>query len=108
MATFDDRKKGFENKYQHDQEMLFKIQNRRNKLLGVWAADLLGKSGEDADTYVKDVIMSDFEAPGDDDVHDKVSADWEAANVDLSDHRLRKKMDELLSTAQDQILNEKE
>lgn len=107
MASFDDRKKGFEGKYQHDQEMLFKIQNRRNKLLGIWAAELLGKTGEDADAYTKDVIMSDFEAPGDDDVHDKVAADLEAANVDLSDHRLRKKMDELLSTAQDEILNEK-
>lgn len=106
MATFDDRKKGFENKYQHDQEMLFKIQNRRNKLLGQWAADLLGKSGEDADEYAKEVVLSDFEAPGDDDVHDKVSADLEAANVDLSDHRLRKKMDELLAVAHDQVMSE--
>jgi len=106
MSTFDDRKKGFENKYQHDQEMLFKIQNRRNKLLGLWAADLLGKSGEDADAYAKEVILSDFEAPGDDDVHDKVAADLEAASVDLSDHRLRKKMDELLAAAHEQIMTE--
>jgi len=106
MTTFDDRKQAFEAKYQHDQELLFKIQNRRNKLLGIWAAELLGKTGEDANNYAKEVVMSDFEEAGDDDVHDKVAADLSAANVDLSEHRLRKKMDELLQVAHDQIMTE--
>jgi hypothetical protein len=106
MNSFDDRKRAFESKYQHDQELLFRIANRRNKLLGLWAAELLGRSGADADAYAKEVIMSDFEKPGDEDVHDKVAADLESAGVDLSDHRLRKKMDELLQVAHDQIMTE--
>ena len=86
--------------------MLFRIQNRRNKLLGIWAAELMGLSGGEAESYIKDVIMSDMEKPGDDDVHDKVYADLHAKNIDLSDHRLRKQMDELLQVAHDQVVTE--
>lgn len=106
MTTFDEREKAFEQKYKHDQDMLFRIQNRRNKLLGIWAAELMGLSGSEAESYVKDVIMSDMEKPGDDDVHDKVYADLHARNIDLSDHRLRKQMDELLQVAHDQVVKE--
>ena len=106
MTTFDEREKAFEQKYKHDQDTLFRIQNRRNKLLGQWAAELMGLTGAEAESYVRDVIMSDMEKPGDDDVHDKVYADLHAKNLDLSDHRLRKKMDELLQVAHDQVTSE--
>ena len=107
MTTFDDREKSFEHKFKHDQDMLFRIHSRRNKLLGQWAAGLMGLSGEQAATYATEVVMSDMEKPGDDDVHEKVYADLQAKNVDLSDHRLRKKMDELLQVAHDQVAAEK-
>ena len=106
MTTFDEREKAFEQKYKHDQDMLFRIQNRRNKLLGIWAAELMGLSGSEAESYIKDVIMSDMEKPGDEDVHDKVYADLHAKNIDLSDHRLRKQMDELLVEAKEQVMTE--
>ena len=75
MTTFDDRENAFENKYAHDAEMQFKAEARRNKLLGLWAADLLGKTGSDADDYAKEVVKSDFEEAGDEDVYRKVSGD---------------------------------
>lgn len=75
MTTFDDRENAFENKYAHDAEMQFKAEARRNKLLGLWAAELLGKSGSDADDYAKEVVKSDFEEAGDEDVYRKVSGD---------------------------------
>jgi len=106
MTTFDDRKKSFEAKYEHDQELLFKITNRRNKLVGLWAAELMGLKADRAEAYAKEVIISDFEKPGDEDVHDKVHKDLSGHGVDLSDHRLRKKMDELLQVAHDQIMKE--
>ena len=68
MATFDKREKGYESKFAHDQEMAFKVQARRNKLLGLWAAEKLGLVADDADSYAKQVVIADFEAPGDDDV----------------------------------------
>ncbi|ABG31847.1 DUF1476 domain-containing protein [Roseobacter denitrificans] len=75
MTTFDDRENAFENKYAHDAEMQFKAEARRNKLLGLWAAELLGKSGSEADDYAKEVVKSDFEEAGDEDVYRKVSGD---------------------------------
>ena len=75
MTTFDDRENAFENKYAHDADMQFKAEARRNKLLGLWAADLLGKSGADAESYAKEVIKADFEEAGDEDVYRKVSGD---------------------------------
>ena len=69
MANFDDREKAFENKYAHDAQMQFKAEARRNKLLGLWAAELMGKTGEDADAYAREVIKSDFEEAGDEDVY---------------------------------------
>ncbi len=75
MTTFDDRENAFENKYAHDAEMQFKAEARRNKLLGLWAAELLGKTGSDADDYAKEVVKSDFEEAGHEDVYRKVSGD---------------------------------
>ena len=106
MSGFDDREKAFERKFKHDQDTLFRIQNRRNRLLGQWAAEVMGLPAAEVDAYVKAVIMSDMDKPGDDDVHDKVYADLHAKNIDLSDHRLRKKMDELLQIAHDQVMEE--
>ncbi|MEM1399263.1 MAG: DUF1476 domain-containing protein [Pseudomonadota bacterium] len=106
MTTFDDRKKGFEAKFKHDQELQFKVANRRNKLLGLWAADLMGLRGDEADAYAKEVVASDFDEPGDEDVFKKVAADFAARDVEMSDHMLRKRMDELMGTAQEQIRDE--
>ena len=91
MSGIDDRESGFENKYAHDQELDFKANARRNKLLGLWAAELMGL---------------DFEEAGDDDVFRKVRADLDAKKVELSDHLLRKRMDELLAEARHQIQTE--
>ena len=78
MTTFDKRQEGFERKFAHDEELKFKAEARRNKLLGLWAAELLGLSGDDADAYAREVIESDFDEPGDDDVLRKVHGDFTA------------------------------
>jgi hypothetical protein len=101
---FKDREKGFESKFAHDEEMRFKIMNRRNKLLGLWAAGEMGKSGAEADTYAKRVVAADFEEAGDEDVFRKVRGDLDAAKY--SDVVIRTKMNELLTTASDQIEND--
>ena len=106
MSNFDNRQKGFEGKFAHDQELQFKASARRNKLLGLWAAGLMGKSDEEAAAYAKEVIKADFEEAGDDDVFRKVRADFDAAGIDQSDHQLRRQMDELLAEAVTQLENE--
>jgi len=106
MTTFDEREKGFEAKYKHDQELQFKVGARRNKLLGLWAAELLGLSGDDATAYAREVIESDFDEPGDDDVLRKVHGDLSAKGVDKSEHQVRKHMDELMDVARRQIMEE--
>jgi hypothetical protein len=106
MTSFDDREKAFEDKFKHDQELQFRVTNRRNKLLGLWAAAQLGKAGADAEAYAKDVVMSDFQAPGDDDVIQKIVADFKAAGVDQSEHRIRRHMEELQLTAKEQVMRE--
>ena len=103
MSGINDREKGFENKFAHDQELEFKAAARRNKLLGLWAAELMGLDGEAAAEYAKSVIVADFEEAGDDDVFRKVRGDLDARNVELSDHLRRKQMDDLLATARQQI-----
>ena len=103
MTSFDDREKAFEAKYAHDAEMAFKAEARRNKLLGLWAADLMGKSAEDAEAYAREVIKADFEEAGHEDVVRKVAADL----GDLSDPAaIRTKMDELLVVAKAQLMTE--
>jgi hypothetical protein len=103
MSSFDKRQEGFEKKFAHDEELRFKANARRNKLLGLWAAEQLGKSGSDADAYAKTVVMADFEEAGDDDVFRKVRKDFDAANVTLSDHQIRRTMEELMASAVEQI-----
>ncbi len=106
MTTFNDREKAFEDKYKHDQDLQFKVEVRRNKLLGLWVAEMLGLSGADADAYAKEVVSADFEEPGDADVIRKIQADAQPKNLDLNEHRLRKKMDELTAVAKQQIMGE--
>ena len=106
MTTFDEREKGFEAKYKHDQELQFKVGARRNKLLGIWAAELLGLSGDDASAYAREVIESDFDEPGDDDVLRKVMGDFSTKGVDKSEHQVRKQMDDLMDVARRQIMEE--
>ncbi len=105
MTTFDKREEGFEKKFAHDEELQFKAMARRNKLLGLWAAEMLGKSGADAEAYAKEVVVSDIEEAGDHDVFRKIRADFDAAGVDQSDHQIRRTMDELMAQAIDQIKN---
>jgi hypothetical protein len=99
MTTFDEREKGFEAKFARDDALRFKATARRNRYLGVWAAGLLGLSGHDAETYVKDVIRSDFQLPGDEDVIAKVMTDFKAKGVAVTDAQLRKKLIELMGQA---------
>jgi hypothetical protein len=106
MTTFDKRKDAFEEKFAHDEELQFKAGARRNKLLGLWAAGLLGKSGADADAYAKTIVAADFEEAGHEDVFRKVRADFDAAGVQQSDHQIRRTMDELMAKAIDQIRND--
>ena len=103
MSAFDDREKGFEKKFAHDQELRFKAEARRNKLLGLWAADLMGITGDEAAEYAKTVIKADFEEPGDEDVFRKIRGDFDAKNIEQSDHQIRRTMDELMHTAIEQI-----
>lgn len=99
------REDAFENKFAHDAELRFKAEARRNKMLGLWAAEKLGKSGEEADAYAKEVILADFEEAGDEDVFRKVRGDFDAAGVDQSDHQIRRTMDELMAKAVEEIQN---
>ena len=103
MTTFDEREKSFEKKFELDQEQEFKVKARRNKLLGLWAADKLGKSGADADAYAKSVVLADFEEAGDDDVVRKLVADL-AGKADAE--TIRAKMAELRAEARRQVAEE--
>ena len=103
MTTFDERESAFENKFAHDEEMRFRAEARRNKLLGLWAAELLGKTGDDAHAYALDVVKADFEEPGHEDVVRKVAGDLgDIADADT----VRAKMDELLKVAKEQLVKE--
>ncbi|MBJ6370720.1 DUF1476 domain-containing protein [Sedimentitalea arenosa] len=103
MTTFDNREKAFENKYAHDEEMTFKAVARRNKLTGLWAAELMGKTGDEAQDYAKSVVLADFEEAGHEDVVRKLVADLgDKADADT----IRAKMDELLVVAKGQIMQE--
>jgi len=103
MAIMNDREKAFENKYAHDQETKFRVIARRNKLLGQWAAGLLGKSDADAAAYAGEVVAADFEEAGDEDVVRKVAADFKAAGLSQSADDIRAKLAELLPVAIAQI-----
>jgi len=103
MTTFDKREEGFEKKFAHDEELKFKAAARRNKMLGMWAAEKLGLSGAQADAYAKDVVMADFQEPGDHDVFKKIRADFDGKKVAVSDQDIRRAMDEMMIQAIAQI-----
>lgn len=103
MTTFDEREKGFEKKFAHDQDLKFKSEARRNKLLAEWAAAKLGIAGEAVDDYVKAVRRADFEEAGDDDVFRKIRKDFDDKGVAISDAELRAAMDDFLAKAVEAI-----
>ncbi len=103
MTTFDKREEGFEKKFAHDEELRFKANARRNKLLGLWAAEKMGLSGPEADAYSKEVVVADFEEAGDDDVFRKIRKDFDAKGVAQSDQDIRKTMTDLMAHAVEQI-----
>ncbi len=107
MSGFDKRERAEEGKFALDQELRFKANARRNKLLGLWAAEKLGKTGEAASAYAVEVVKSDFEAPGDEDVFRKVKGDLDAAGVAITDHQLQRQMTELMDVAVEQVKSEK-
>lgn len=103
MSTFEKREAGFENKFAHDEELRFKATARRNKLLGLWAAKLLGLTGAAADSYAKDVVAADFEEAGDDDVLRKIMKDFSDQKIVKSEQEVRSAMIELMHTAIEQL-----
>ncbi len=103
MSTFKDRENAFENKFAHDAEMQFKAEARRNKLLGLWAAEKLGKTDGEAEAYAREVIKADFEEAGDEDVYRKVAGDL---GDKATEAEIRAKMAELSTTAKAQLLDE--
>lgn len=103
MVSMEERERAFENKYVRDEETKFRAMARRNKLLGLWVAEKIGKKDEDAEAYARDVVKADFEEAGDEDVFRKVRADLDAAGVSLSDADLRAEMVRLLEVAIDQV-----
>jgi hypothetical protein len=103
MSGFDKRREGYESKFAHDQDLKFKATARRNKLLGLWAAEKLGLAGAAAEDYAKAVVKADFEEAGDEDVFRKVRADFDAKKVAVSDHQIRREMEELMAKAVEQI-----
>jgi hypothetical protein len=105
-GSFGDREKAFESKWAHDEELRFKIVARRNKLLGLWAAEQMGLNGDAGADYAKTVVQADFLEPGHEDVVRKIQKDFEAKGVARSDHAIRLKMEELLAVAADQIQRE--
>jgi hypothetical protein len=98
MTTFDKREEGFEQKFAHEEAMHFKATARRNRLLGLWAAEKLGLAGVDAEAYAKELVLDEF-AEGDHDVFHKVRRDFDAKGVVQSDHQIRRTMDELMAQA---------
>jgi hypothetical protein len=106
VSGFDDREKGQEAKFAYDSELRFKAEARRNKLLGLWAAEHMGLSDEHAREYAVEVVSADFEEAGDEDVFRKVSTDLKAKGASVSDDMIRQKMAELIAVARQQILSE--
>ena len=106
MANFEEREKGFERKFAHDEELKFRATARRNRLLGLWAAEQMGLTGDDAQAYAREVVKADLAEPGEEDVFRKIRADFDAKGVGQSDHQIRRKIDELMGEAVGQIENE--
>ena len=103
MTTFDKREEGFEKRFALDEETRFKALARRNKKLGLWAAQKLGLFGEAAEAYAKEVVIADLEEAGDEDVFRKLRTDFDAKGVAVSDHQIRRSMDEFLAAAAEEM-----
>ena len=106
MTTFEERQKGFERKFAHDEELKFKATARRNRLLGLWAAGEMGIAGDAAQAYAREVVKADLAEPGEEDVFRKIRADFDAKGVNQSDHQIRRMMAEMMSQAIAQIESE--
>ena len=106
MTGFEDRKRQEETRYKHQQELAFKARNRGNKLFGLWVAEQVGLSGDQAESYARDVVIADFDSPGDEDIFTKVRADLEAKSIEISDHILEKRLQEFRQLALEQIKTE--
>ena len=104
MSSFDEREKSFEKKLVRDEELQFKVNAKRNKYLGEWAADKLGKVDEDKKAYAQEVIKSDFAEPGDEDVFRKIQDDFKKASISISDSEIREQMTSLLERAKKDFL----
>ncbi len=107
MTTFDDRERAFESKFAHDQEMAFRVTARRNRLIGQWAAGLMGLTPAETDAYAKAVVQADFEEAGDEDVIRKLLGDLVGANVDVDDAQIRAQLDAATIEARRQLLEAK-
>jgi hypothetical protein len=103
MSGFDKRREGFESKFAHDEDLRFRATARRDKLLGLWAAEKLGLTGAAAEDYAKDVVKAEFEEPGDHDVFRKIRRDFDAKSIAISDHQIRREMEELMAVAVEQV-----
>ena len=106
MTTFDERERAFENQFQHDQDLLFRIRARRNKLAGMWAAGLLGLSGGEADAYARQIIDADIGTAGPHDIRDRLIKDLTDRGVDISEHRVEKELERLRDVARQQVVSE--
>jgi hypothetical protein len=106
MTQFNDREKAFESKFQKDQELQFKVTARRNKLLGLWAAGKIGLTGDAAAAYAKEVVVSDFDEPGDKDVLRKLLQDFTKKGVDINEHAVRREMERLFEQAKQEVAKE--
>ena len=108
MTTFDDRERAFETKFARDEEMAFRITARRNRLVGTWAAGLMGLTSEETDAYAKAVVQADFEEAGDDDVVHKLLGDLVSANVDMDETRVRQALHDATVEARRQLMGVEE
>ncbi len=103
MNAFEDREKAFENKYKYDQDLLFRIASRRARLIGLWAAERLGLTGDKAEAYAQDVVSADLDEPGHADIIRKLQADFKAKAIEISDHRITKELERLWEVARLQV-----
>jgi len=106
MTTFDGREQAFEQKFEHDEELKFKARARKNKMLGLWAADLIGKTGAAAEAYARDIVMADFEKPGDHDVVHTLMHDLAAAGKPTEEHTIRRQGERFMAEAMKQVMTE--
>lgn len=104
--SFKEREEAFESKFKHDEDLRFRTIARRNKLFGLWVAEQLGLKGDDAQHYARTVVQADMKMPGDQDVIEKVKADVDEGGLEISEHRLQKRLDECFDEAKRQIMNE--